>query len=248
MQLFSHITFSNNGKLFIDVRVCVHPPPLPINRFRVMAFPLATQPFSALYSHRPPSPSACSRLLSPLPLNLANNKQATSRQASNKQASKQHFSFPFWPLLCSTALGSTLLWPSHTLSKTRWWTFQIQVLSQKLTGGGSGQGRQVGRCSSKNARVVPKNNHFWPKTAPKPTQNGHMKGNGCYTPRAPRLPGNQEPFVALDMSTIRPRNGPKKARNGLNVRHLSQTAPKPRMGLSWAAWLKTKFRGHLVHP
>ena len=44
----------------------------------------------------------------PLPLNLANNKQAS------KQASKQHFSFPFWPLLRSTASGSTLLFLSHT--------------------------------------------------------------------------------------------------------------------------------------
>ena len=44
----------------------------------------------------------------PLPLNLANNKQ----QASNKQ----HFSFPFWPLLRSNASGSALLQPSSTLT------------------------------------------------------------------------------------------------------------------------------------
>ena len=41
----------------------------------------------------------------PLPVNLANNKQATCKQPTNRQ----HFSFPFWPLLRSTALGSTLL-------------------------------------------------------------------------------------------------------------------------------------------
>ena len=38
----------------------------------------------------------------PLPLNLANKQQATT--SNNK-----HFSFPFWPLLCLTAPGSTLL-------------------------------------------------------------------------------------------------------------------------------------------
>ena len=35
----------------------------------------------------------------PLPLNLANKQQATSK----------HFSFPFWPLLHLIAPGSTLL-------------------------------------------------------------------------------------------------------------------------------------------
>ena len=50
-----------------------------------------------------------------LPLNLANNKQA-SKQASKQQTSnKQHFSFPVWPLLRSTASSSTLLSLSQSL-------------------------------------------------------------------------------------------------------------------------------------
>ena len=42
----------------------------------------------------------------PLPLKLANKQQATSNM---QQASNKHFSFPFWPLLRSTASGSTIL-------------------------------------------------------------------------------------------------------------------------------------------
>ena len=38
-----------------------------------------------------------------LPLNLASKKQA-----SKQEATKQHFSFPFWRLLRSTASGSML--------------------------------------------------------------------------------------------------------------------------------------------
>ena len=44
------------------------------------------------------------------------------------------------------------------------------------------------------------------------------------------MPRDQEPFLALDMSTTCPRNGPKVAKNGLNVRCLRQTDPKPRTG------------------
>ena len=72
-----------------------------------------------------------------------------------------------------------------------------QVLSQKLTGGAPGPGRQVGRCPPKTAHFVPQNSLFWPQKAPKPTQNGQTKANGSNTPRAPRSPRDQELFVAL---------------------------------------------------
>ena len=49
-------------------------------------------------------------------------------------------------------------------------------------------------------------------------------------------------------STICPRNGPKRHQKAPKS---AQCAPTPRnqeLAVSWAAWLKTEFRGHLVHP
>ena len=89
------------------------------------------------------------------------------------------------------------LYSTLAISYPRWWPCQIQVLSQKLTSGAPGRGRQVGRCPPKIAHFVPQNSLFWPKTALKPTPNGQTKGNGCYTPRAPRLPRDHEFFLAL---------------------------------------------------
>ena len=49
-------------------------------------------------------------------------------------------------------------------------------------------------------------------------------------------------------STICPRNGSKRRRKGPKS---AQCAPAPRnqeRAVSWATWLKVRFRGHLVHP
>ena len=48
-------------------------------------------------------------------------------------------------------------------------------------------------------------------------------------------------------STICPRNGPKRRQKAPKF---AQCAPAPRnqeRAVSWAMWLKSKFRGHLVH-
>ena len=106
----------------------------------------------------------------PLPLNLANNKQqATTR------------------LRAVLAIApSQRLGPDSTLAilQPRWCPCQIQVSSQKLTGGGPGRGRQVGRCPAKSAQFWAKNSHFSPKTALVRVQNSQTKANGCYIPRA----------------------------------------------------------------
>ena len=129
----------------------------------------------------------------PLPLNLANNKQATSnKQASNKQQATLLLS-----VLAITPFHRFGLYSTLAISYPRWCPGQIQVLSQKLTVGAPGQGRQVGRCPPKLAHIVPQNSLFWPKIAPKPTQNGLTKGNSCYTTRAPRWPRDKEHFAAL---------------------------------------------------
>ena len=123
----------------------------------------------------------------PLLLNLA-NKQAS------KQASKQARHASILVVTPSQHLGS---FPNLAIVFPQWCPCQIQVLSPKLTGGAPGQGRQVGRCPPKTAHFVPQNSLFWPKTAPKPTQNGQTNGNGGYTAHAPRLPRDEELFVAL---------------------------------------------------
>ena len=100
-------------------------------------------------------------------------------------------------------LNSTL-----AILEPRWWPCHLQVLSQKLTGGASGRGRQVGRCPPKTAHFVPQNSLFWPTTAPMPNQNGQTR------PTVPTLhvrldcPVTKSPFLPF-RSTICPRNSPK---------------------------------------
>ena len=95
----------------------------------------------------------------PLPLNLAsnNNKQATIAYHHSVLASTPPHRFGPYPTLA--------------ILEPRWWPCQIQVLSQKLTGGGSRQWRQVGRCPPNSAQFWAENSHFSPKTAP----NGRVK-------------------------------------------------------------------------
>ena len=108
----------------------------------------------------------------PLPLNLANKQQ----QATT--TTRHHFVLAIAPSH-RLELDSYL-----AILEPRWWPCQIQVLSQKLTGGGLGRWRQVGRCPPKSAQFWAKNSHFSPKTAPVRVQNSQTKANGCYTTRA----------------------------------------------------------------
>ena len=61
------------------------------------------------------------------------------------------------------------------------------------------------------------------------------------------FPVSKSPLVPFN-STICPRNGPKRRQKAPKS---AQCAPTPRnqeRAVSWATWLKTEFRGHLVHP
>ena len=49
-------------------------------------------------------------------------------------------------------------------------------------------------------------------------------------------------------STICPRNGPKTAKNGLNVRYLCQTGPKPRTGRILVYEAQNRIPGELIPP
>ena len=115
---------------------------------------------------------------------------------ANKQASKQQQAL-LLSVLTIAPFQRFGLYSTLAILEPRWWPCQIQVFSQKLTGGAPGRGRQVGRCCPKTAHFVPENSLFWPKTVPKPSQNGQTKANSSYTSRAPRLPRDQEPFLAL---------------------------------------------------
>ena len=114
----------------------------------------------------------------PLPLNLA-----------NKQA-RHHSVLAIAP---SQRLG---LYSTQAILEPRC-PCQIQLLSQKLTGGAPGRGRQVRGCPPKTAHFVPQNSLFWPERASNPVKTAKQRQTVANTPRAPQLPRDQEPFVAL---------------------------------------------------
>ena len=92
----------------------------------------------------------------PLPLNLANKQQQATTTTTTR-------------LLAVLAIAPSQRFGSFAhvaILELRWWPCQIQVLSQKLTGGGPGRWRQVGRCPPKSARFWAKNSHFSPKNSP----------------------------------------------------------------------------------
>ena len=81
---------------------------------------------------------------------------------------------------------------------------------------------------------VPQDSPFRPKTAPKLSQNRQMTANGSYTPRAPQLPRDQEPFLALyihDMSEKQPKNGQNWLECALFVSNRPKTRNGPYLGI-----------------
>ena len=82
---------------------------------------------------------------------------------------------------------------------------------------------------SQNCEFMPQNSLIRPKTASKLSQNRQMTGNNLYIHVRLDCPVTKSPFVP-SRSTMCPRNGPKKAKNGPNVRCLCQRGPKPRTG------------------
>ena len=107
---------------------------------------------------------------------------------------------------------------------------------------------------AKSGGALPNLRSFGPKTA-------------IFRPKRPQNPGETPKrrdtvstlHVRLDFtvsktslvpfnSTICPRNGPKRRQKAPKS---AQCAPTPRnqaRPVSWATWLKIRFRGHLVHP
>ena len=180
-------------------------------------------------SHPTPEWAYCRRYAiymyyyTPLPLNIANNKQqATSNKqqaTSNKQqATSNKQARRLLSVLAITPFHRFRLYSTIVIPYRRWWPCQIQVLSQKLTGGLP----KLRILCPKTAFFGPK----WPRNQVKTARQRETIATlnvrlDCRMTKSPLLPSN---------STICPRNGPKMAENGLNVRRLCQQAPKPRTG------------------
>ena len=93
----------------------------------------------------------------------------------------------------------------------------------------------------------PKTAIFRPKQPPNPAETPKRRETAptlhvrldFVVSKGPLVPSN---------STICPRNSPKRRQKAPKS---AQYAPAPRNqkgAVSWATWLKTEFRGHLVHP
>ena len=137
----------------------------------------------------------------PLVPSVAGNTQANdtlpsigARGGANCRITPRPHTSPFRFGHCSASLLRALLEP-------RWWPCQIQIFSQKPTGGapgwGGGGGGQVGRCPPKIAHFVPQNSLLWPKTARKPTQNGPNEGKWLVHSTCAFTSSCQESFLAL---------------------------------------------------
>ena len=123
----------------------------------------------------------CVYYYTPLPLNLANKQQASNNKQATTSNKQQALLLTVLAIAPPHRSG---FYSTLTILEPRWFFCQIQVHSQKLSGGGPGRGRQVGRCPPKSAQFWAKKTHFSPKTAPKTGQNAQTKGYGEYTARA----------------------------------------------------------------
>ena len=121
-------------------------------------------------------------------------------------------------------------------------------MTQKLNGGGRERASQVPDVHFKICNLWPKSAFCLPKTALETVKNGQMKRNSGYSTHAARLPRAEGPSRALylhNMSANRPQKAPKSPRI---CAHWPPTAPNQKQTISWATWLKTQFREHLIHP
>ena len=161
----------------------------------------------------------------PLPLNLA-NKQATSKQASNKQAL----------LLSVLAIASphrSGLYSTLATLEPRWWPCQIEVFSQKPTGGALG-GSKSGGALPKLRILCPKTAFFRPKRPSYPVKMDKRRETVATLHVRVDRPVTKS-CVLCSTFAICPRNGPKMAKNGPDCAQFVSTSPKtengPHLGL-----------------
>ena len=111
----------------------------------------------------------------------------------------------------------------------------------ELPCGAPGRGRQDGRCPPKTAHFVPQNSLFWPKTVPKPTQNGQTKGNGCKHSTCSSIAPRQRAFCC----PLTPRYVREAAQQWLKMASICAVCVKQAHNQEWAVYwptlLKTEF-------
>ena len=163
----------------------------------------------------PPQQNAHIYYYTPLPLNLA-----------NKQASKQQQAL-LLSVLTIAPFQRFGLYSTRAILEPRWWPCQIQVLSQKLTSGAPGWGRQVGKVP--NLRILcPKTAFLGPKLPRNPLKTAKRKRwlQSTCTLIAP--------WKRALCCPLAPRYVRETAQKWLKVaqiaRSVCQTCPKPRTG------------------
>ena len=92
-----------------------------------------------------------------------------------------------------------------------------------------GGGAKSGGALPKLRILCPKTALFGPKRPRNPVITAKRRQTAPTLHMRHHCPVNKSPFVPSS-STICPRNGPKMAKNGLTVRYLCPTQPKPRTG------------------
>ena len=110
------------------------------------------------------------------------------------------------------------------------------------------------RGGAKSGGALPNLRILCPKTAffgPKRPRNSVKTGKRWQTVSTlhARLdcPVTKSPFLPSS-SPICPRNGPKRRQKAPKSAPCAPTPRNQERTVSWATWLKSEFRGHLVHP
>ena len=107
---------------------------------------------------------------------------------------------------------------------------------------------------AKSGGALPNSRSFGPKTAifrPKQPQNPvktAKRGETVATLHVRLDFTVSKSSLVPFKSTICPRNGPKRRQKAPKSAPCAPTARNQEQAVSWATWLKSEFRGHLVHP
>ena len=107
---------------------------------------------------------------------------------------------------------------------------------------------------AKSGGALPNLRSFGPKTAifrPKQPQNPVKTAKRSETVATLHVRLDftvSESSLVPFSSTICPKNGPKRRQKAPKSAPCAPTARNQEQAVSWATWLKSEFRGHLVHP
>ena len=99
-----------------------------------------------------------------------------------------------------------------------------------------------------NLRIFgPKTAIFRPKKPPNPGKTPKPRGTVATLHVRLHFTVSNSSLVPFN-STICPTNGPKRCQKATKSAQCAPTPQNQARAVSWATWLKNRFRGHLVHP